>query len=124
MTSLVMTDPMAAYHDPTLAQALRSELAVLETKIKERSATLQEGLRANEAGGNTNVDWLQKNVVKLKTKAATLTMELGDAVKKEGEAVSTVVFDRIDLPTSLPESERFSNDISDLLQTYPALKEK
>ena len=124
MTTLVITDPKARYYDPTLEQALRSKLGVLETKIKERSATLAEGMKENEAGGSTNVDWLKKNVVKLKTEVATLKMDLEAASKGEDEAVNTVVFDPIDLTANLPESDRVATGVADLLLAYPLLKEK
>ena len=81
-------------------------------------------MKENEAGGNTNVDWLKKNVVKLKTKAATLKMDLDAAAKAEGEEVNTVVFDPVDLTADLPESGRVATGVAKLLQAYPLLREK
>ena len=98
-------------------------MGTLEQKLQERTEALKTA-QAEEPTGS-NIAWLKKNVVKLRTELQGLKMELEDAEASQGKTgFNPTVFDVVELNTDLPENAELRKAVDALESQFPSLKTK
>lgn len=122
-TTLGLRNSAPLFFDPTKARYETSRIATLESKIKERSASLAEA-KNDDTGEAANLGWLQKNIVKLKTELQTLQLDRLVLPEDAEETWNQMVFDAIELKTSLPEDTEVVKAVESLKKKHPGLLKK
>ena len=120
ITTMVFSTPGARFEDPSRNTRISSKIGQLEAKVEARSQALKKALTQDEKGAS-NIDWLKKNLVKLRTELQGLKMELEDMSASAGKATNPMVFDRIELHRSLPGDATIEKEVNALKERFPGL---
>jgi len=123
ITSIDLLSPESPLNDPTRLTSLRSKSNSLTQKLEERTSALAAATKEEPQG--SNIQWLKKNVVKLRTELQQINMEIDEAKETPADAkTNRVVFDIIELRKDLPEENLLKDAVDKLEEKYPSLKKE
>ena len=108
------------FHDPAGRAVLQKKEAELTKRIASRTEAVG---RAEKAGRTGNLEWLKKNLVKLKTELQQARLSLGEMTDAPANA-SVISWDLIAIDTALPEDAVVRAAVADLLSRHPSLAGK
>lgn len=108
------------FHDPVGRAVLQGRQKEIQKRLTDRTKAIQ---RAEEAGRTGNLDWLKKNLVKLKTELQEIRLSLNEMTDAPANA-SVISWDLIALDKTLPEHEQVRDSVVQLLTRQPSLVKK